>query len=120
MDARDSADLTRRRFTKTAAALAVAPLLSMAACRGRRAPDPPGGGGGGGGPSSKKTGREGEEVDALTELVRARHGARLDPKQVEAVRASIRSNVRAAEELRDHSLPMSAGPAVGVPVPPRA
>jgi hypothetical protein len=94
---------TRRDFTKTVATLAVAPL-TVAAAESTAAADQP---------AQTPPPRDPLTVaaDALTEIVRARHGRHLTDEQIRRVRQSIQNNLRSAERLRRFPLNNSDEPA---------
>jgi hypothetical protein len=92
---------TRRQFAKTVAALAAAPLVLDA--RPAKAAQPA--------PAAPAREPIAAAADALTEIVRVRHGTHLTEEQLRRVRQSIQSSLRSVERLRRFPLRNSDEPA---------
>lgn len=86
----------RREFTKTLAALAATPMVSLSGAA--RAQQPP-------------ADAVSSSADALTAVVRARYGKHLKEDQVAEVRRSIERAIRNADRLKQVKLNNSDEPA---------
>jgi hypothetical protein len=90
---------TRRDFGKTLALAAAAPLLAASPAEAAEPAKPP--------QAEGPTG----VVQALTEVVRIRHGKYLNAEQLTAIGRSLTASLAAAERLRHVSLKNSDEPA---------
>jgi hypothetical protein len=90
---------TRREFGKTLALAAAAPLLTAGPAEAEEPAKPP--------QTEGPTG----VVQALTEVVRLRHGKHLNAEQLTAIGRNLTASLAAAERLRHVSLKNSDEPA---------
>ena len=106
------APTTRRTFAKGVAAAVALPLLApLASCApaavAPAAPPTPATPDASAVPAAIQ-----QEAEALTALLRARYGDRLTSEQWTEVHDGVVGNVRAAEQLRRFSLPITIEPAI--------